>query len=89
MAQGYTQTYELNYGNTFSLVAKMTIVCLFFVVSTICHWHLHQLDIKNVFPDDLEKEIYMEQTCGFVAGLVCKLHQSLCGLKQSPHAWLK
>ena len=55
-------------------------------------WPLFQLDIKNVFlHDDLAKEVYMEQPPGFVtqgeSGLVCKLHHSLYGLKQSPRAW--
>jgi len=55
----------------------------------ICHWPLHQLDIKNVFlHGDLEEEIDMEQPLGFVAqeefGVFCKLHWSLFGLKQSP-----
>ena len=53
---------------------------------------LFQLDIKNVFlHGDLAEEVYMEQLLGFVAqeesGLVCKLHRSLCGLKQSSRAW--
>ena len=48
--------------------------------------------IKNAFlHGDLAKEVYMEQQLGFVAqgesGLVCKLRNSLYGLKQSPRAW--
>ena len=46
----------------------------------------------NVFlHGDLQEEVYMEQTSGFVAqgeiGKVCGLRKSLYGLKQSPHAW--
>ena len=57
----------------------------------ISFWHLYLLNIKNVFlHDDLAEEVYMEQPLGFVAqgefGLVCKLHHSLYGLKQSPRA---
>ena len=61
-------------------------------MAAIRQWPLNQLDIKNAFlHGDLEEEIYMEQPPGFVAqgesGLVCKLHRSLYGLKQSPRAW--
>jgi len=63
-----------------------------FPMATIRHWLLHQLDIKNAFlHGDLVEEVYMEQPLGFVAqgesGMVCKLHRSLYGLKQSPRAW--
>ena len=79
VAKGYTQIYDLDYGDTFSPVAKITIVRLFLAMAAMRHWPLHQLDIKNVFlHGDLEEEIYMEQPPGFVAqgeyGLVCKLH---------------
>lgn len=43
------------------------------------------------FHGDLTEEVYIEQPHGFVAqkktGLVCKLHCTLYGLKQSPQAW--
>jgi hypothetical protein len=52
---------------------------------------IHQMDIKTTFLNgDLEEEIYMEQLKGFTQEgehLVCKLHKSLYGLKQSPRAW--
>ncbi|RDX80698.1 Copia protein, partial [Mucuna pruriens] len=75
-----------------SLVAKITIIRLLLAMAAICHWLFHQLDIKNIFlHGDLDEEIYMEQPPDFVAlgksGIVCKLHKSLYGLKQSLRAW--
>ena len=89
VAKGYTQIYGLDYGDTFSPVAKITSVRLFLAIAVIRHWPLYQLDIKNAFlQGELEEEIYMEQLPGFVAqgesSLVCKLRRSLHGLKQSP-----
>ena len=73
-------------------MAKIAFVRLLLFMATMRSWPLFQLDIKNVFlHGDLTKEVYMEQPPGFVAqgesGLVCKLHRSLYGLKQSPRAW--
>ena len=70
-------------------VAKMTSIRLLFSMVVVRSWPLYQLDIKNAFlHGDLAEEVYMEQPLGFVAqgesGLVCRLHGSLYGLKQSP-----
>ena len=37
VAKGYTQVYGLDYCDTFSPVAKMTTICLFFAMATIRH----------------------------------------------------
>ena len=82
--KGYTQVYGFNYGDTFSPVAKIASVRLLLSMAAMCSWPLYQLDIKNVFLyGDLVEEVYMEQP----PGLVCRLHRSLYGLKQSPQAW--
>ena len=69
----------------------MTSVRLLLSMVAMSSWPLYQLDIKNAFlHGDLVEEVYMEQPPGFIAqesGLVCRLHHSLYGLKQSPRAW--
>ena len=82
VAKGYTQIYGLDYGDTFSPVAKMSSIRLFLSMAAIHHWPLYQLDIKNAFLlGELQEDVYMEQPPGFVAqgesNLVCRLRRSL------------
>ena len=49
LAKGYTQIYGLDYCDTFSPVAKITIVRLFLAMVVMRRWPLHQLNIKNVW----------------------------------------
>jgi hypothetical protein len=92
VAKGYTQTYGVDYEETFAPVAKMNTIRILISCAANLGWDLHQLDVKNAFlHGDLQEEIYMQIPPGFdtaqTEGKVLRLHRSLYGLKQSPRAW--
>ncbi len=61
VAKGYAQTYGIDYEETYSPVAKMTIVKAIIAMAAAKGWSLHQMDVKNVFlHGDLHEEVYME-----------------------------
>ena len=49
MVKGYIQIFGLDYGDTFSPVAKMTSVCLFIAMDGLQQCPLYQLNVKNAF----------------------------------------
>lgn len=60
VALGNQQEYGVYYEETFTLVAKMTIVRMIIFVAASHGWQLHQLDVKNAFfHGDLKEDIYM------------------------------
>jgi len=92
VAKGFTQTYGIDYDETFAPVAKMNSVRTLISCAVNLDWNIYQMDVKNTFlHGDLYEEVYMHILPGFETnqtnGKVLRLHQSLYGLKQSPRAW--
>ncbi|XP_076908792.1 uncharacterized protein LOC143565815 [Bidens hawaiensis] len=92
VAKGYTQTYGIDYSETFSPVAKINTIRVLFSIAANKEWPVYQFDVKNAFlHGELKEEVYMEAphrfTNNFGEKEVCRLKKALYGLKQSPRAW--
>ena len=57
VAKGFTQTYGIDYLETFSPVAKLNTIRVLISLATNMDWLLYQFDVKNAFlHGDLEEE---------------------------------
>jgi len=94
VAKGFTQTYGIDYEETFAQVAKMNSIRVLLSIVANLDWPLYQFDVKNTFlHGDLEEKVYMEIAPGLEdsssVGKECKLKKALYGLTQSPRAWFE
>jgi hypothetical protein len=85
VARGFTQTFGVDYNETFAPIAKFVSIRCILALAAIKDMEIHQIHVKTTFLNgDLEEKIYMEQPKGFTQEgehVVCKLHKSLYGLK--------
>jgi hypothetical protein len=91
VAKGFTQTYGVDYQETFAPVAKLNSAWVLLSLAANFNWPFHQLDVKNAFLNgELEEEVFMSLPPGFEEEFgrnkVCRLKKSLYGLKQTPRA---
>ena len=92
VAKGFTQSYDIDYQETFASVAKLNTIRVLLSLAANLDWPFYQFDVKNAFLNgDLTEEVYMDIPPGFethaTMNKVWKLKKSLYGLKQFPKAW--
>ena len=94
VAKGYSQTYGVDYDETFAPTAKLTTIRALANVAVQNHMFVHQMDVKSAYLNaDIDQDVYMDQAKGYEKNtesggrLVYKLNKSLYGLKQSGRNW--
>ena len=94
VAKGYSQVKGVDYDETFSPTARQTSIRMLMQLAAQNEMKVHQMDVKTAYLNaDIDCEIYIEQPEGFSKtnekgeNLVCKLNESLYGLKQSGRNW--
>lgn len=90
VAKGFQQDPGVNFGETFSPVAKITTIRIILAQAVTLNWEVKQLDINNAFLNGyLNEDVFVSQPKGFVDSTfpnhVRKLSKALIyGLKQAP-----
>ncbi|CAL2258819.1 unnamed protein product [Prunus armeniaca] len=60
VAKGYTQTYGVDYQDTFAPMAKMNTMRIILSLAVNLDWPLMKFNVKSAFlHGDLEEEVYM------------------------------
>nr|GEY88788.1 retrovirus-related Pol polyprotein from transposon TNT 1-94 [Tanacetum cinerariifolium] len=66
VGQGYNQQEDIEYDETFALVARLESIMIFLAFSTYMNFILYQMDVKNAFLNGkLKEEVYLKQPSGF------------------------
>ncbi|BES98092.1 Hydra magnipapillata [Nesidiocoris tenuis] len=92
VARGFTQTYGVDYLETFAPVVKFSSLRLLFALAVELDLNIDCLDVDTAFLYGvLDEVVYMRQPEGCkIAGKeskVCKLNKAIYGLKQSSRLW--
>lgn len=90
VAKGCSQTYGVDYTETFSPVVRYVSVRFLFALAVKKGLQIHQMDaITAYLHGEIQESIFMEQPEGFSDGSkrVCKLNRAIYGLKQAGMLW--
>ncbi|GJW38531.1 reverse transcriptase domain-containing protein [Tanacetum coccineum] len=94
VAKGFTQTYGVDYKETFSPVVDIRAIRILIAIAAYYDYEIWQMDVKTAFLNGhLSEEVHMEQPEGFMnpkyPNHVCKLKRSIYGLKQASRGTLR
>nr|GEZ63121.1 hypothetical protein [Tanacetum cinerariifolium] len=94
VAKGFTQTYGVDYEETFSPVANIRAIRILIAIAVFYNYEIWQMDVKIAFLNGyLDDDIHMVQPEGFIdpkhSRKVCKFQRSIYGLKQESRSWNK
>ena len=85
VCKGYAQEERIDYGETFSPIARMEGIRTLLAYATYKGFKFYPRDIKFAFLNGiLNEEGYFGDN---KKDMVCKFHKDLYGLKQAPRAW--
>lgn len=94
VVKGFRQRKGVDFNEIFSPVVKMSSIRTVLSLAATLNLEVEKMDVKTAFlHGDLEEEIYVKQPDGFLVkgkeDYVCRLRNSLYGLKQVPRQWYK
>ena len=89
VAQGYRQTFGLDFFETFSATVRIDSVRIIIAIAAHHGWIIISIDIETFFLyGKIDATVYMEQPAGYeqldAKKWVCRLKKSLYGTKQAP-----
>ena len=92
VAKGYNQEEGIDFGETYTPIARLEAVRLLLAYTCMKGFRLHQMDVKSAFLNGyIDEEVYVSQPPGFEdhnnPDHVFKLKKALYGLKQAPRQW--
>ena len=90
VVRDFSQTYGVDYTNTFAPTVKFDTLRLFLVIVTLKDLKFHQVNVNNAFIESFLKEvIYMTSSPGveLPLGQALLIRRSLYELKQAVRDW--
>ena len=91
VAQGFLQTFGIDFSDTYAPVARMTSFRIIYALSAYLNLFIESVDFDVAFLNATWKEdVYIDPPAGYPSVaklLVLKLNKALYVLKQSPREW--